>query len=317
MKLPFTTLDVFTTTPFSGNPLAVVRVPASYRNTLTEEKKQKIATEFNLSEITFLHESSENDDGTVADYDIFTARSRMTFAGHPTIGTAIFVSTTSAPLFPHTHSLRTLAGTIPLDYNASTRTASVRLPHAVYEHSFRPPHPLPPSSPSPTNDASSSSSVPIVSIVRGMAFCLVPLPTLDALGSTSAGLVPIADAYAGKWLDAGSGWDGGFTGSFFYVDLGLDPEADQRRLLRTRSIGTREDPGTGSASAALCCYLALKEAREKGAGPFEFHLVQGVEMGRRCDIFVKVVRTEDGAAVSEVVLTGSAVEVMEGFVSVE
>lgn len=155
-----------------------------------------------------------------------------------------------------------------------------------------------------------------------MAFCLVPLPTLDALGSMAAGLVPVPDAYAGKWLDAGSGWDAGFTGSFFYVDLGLDdqPEAaDQpsRRLLRTRSIGTREDPGTGSASAALCCYLALKEGREKGAGPFEFHLVQGVEMGRRCDIFVKVVRTEDGAAVSEVVLTGSAVEVMEGFVTVE
>ncbi|KAF9636367.1 putative phenazine biosynthesis-like protein [Lasiodiplodia theobromae] len=209
MKLPFTTLDVFTTTPFSGNSLAVVRVPASHRNTLTEEKKQKIATEFNLSEITFLHESSENDDGTVADYDIFTARSRMTFAGHPTIGTAIFVSTTGAPLFPHTHSLRTLAGTIPLDYNASTRTAS--------------------------------------------------------------------------WLDAGSGWDGGFTGSFFYVDLGLDPEADQRRrrLLRTRSIGTREDPGTGSASAALCCYLALKEAREEGGGDGEEvrYFCQGGEDG--------------------------------------
>ncbi|OJD36666.1 phenazine biosynthesis protein [Diplodia corticola] len=312
MKLPFTTLDVFTTTPFSGNPVAVVRVPASCRDALTEEQKQKIATEFNLSEITFLHEASEGDNGAVADYDIFTARSRMTFAGHPTIGTAIFVSTTGRPLFPSTHSLRTLAGTIPLAYNPSTATASVHLPHAVHEHSFRPPHPQ------SLTSSSSPPTVPIVSIVRGMAFCLVPLPTLEALAAVDASLVPVADAYQAKWLDAGSGWDVGFTGSFYYVDLGLDYDDQRgRRLLRTRSIGTREDPGTGSASAALCCYLALREDKGKGRGPFEFHLVQGVEMGRRCDVFVRVVRTEDGGAVEEVVLTGSAVEVMEGVVRVE
>ncbi|KAL1649536.1 hypothetical protein SLS58_001592 [Diplodia intermedia] len=319
MKLPFTTLDVFTTTRFSGNPLAVVRVPASCRDALTEEQKQKIATEFNLSETTFLHETPEGADGAVADYDIFTARSRMTFAGHPTIGTAIFVSTTARPLFPHTHSLRTLAGTIPLAHNAASRNASVHLPHAVHEHAFRPPHPF------PATTAAAADDVPIVSIVRGMAFCLVPLPTLDALGGVSAGLVPVADAYAAKWLDADDegGWGVGFTGTFYYVDLGFedagtDGEGERRRrVLRTRSIGTREDPGTGSASAALCCYLALREGRAAGKGPFEFHLVQGVEMGRRCDVFVSVVRTEDGGAVEEVVLTGSAVEVMEGFVSVE
>ncbi|KKY14175.1 putative phenazine biosynthesis protein [Diplodia seriata] len=319
MKLPFTTLDVFTTTRFSGNPLAVVRVPASCRDALTEEQKQKIATEFNLSETTFLHETPEGADGAIADYDIFTARSRMTFAGHPTIGTAIFVSTTARPLFPHTHSLRTLAGTIPLAHDAASRTASVHLPHAVHEHAFRPPHPFPGGGSSST---SATADVPIVSIVRGMAFCLVPLPTLDALGGVSAGLVPVADAYAAKWLDRDGGdeggWGVGFTGTFYYVDVGFEDEGEKRRrVLRTRSIGTREDPGTGSASAALCCYLALKEGREGGKGPFEFHLVQGVEMGRRCDIFVKVVRTEDGGAVEEVVLTGSAVEVMEGFVSVE
>jgi PhzF family phenazine biosynthesis protein len=55
MKLSFTTLDVFTTTPYLGNPLAVIRFPASLSKQLTDDQKQKIAREFNLSEVTFLH----------------------------------------------------------------------------------------------------------------------------------------------------------------------------------------------------------------------------------------------------------------------
>ncbi|GME56396.1 Phenazine biosynthesis protein [Neofusicoccum parvum] len=291
MKLSFTTLDVFTTTPFSGNALAIVRVPATHRATLTEDQKQKIATEFNLSETVFLHEVGPSD--TVANYDIFTARSRVSFAGRVT-------------------SLRTLAGLIPLHASAAA-TASVNLPHDLREHTARLPHPLPSASTNP----SGSGSVPLVSIVKGMAFNLVPLSTLPALASVSAGLVPAADVFACRHLDAGSGWDVGLTGTFYYVDLGADPECAGRRLLRTRSIGSREDPGTGSASGALCSYLALQEGPEKGRGPFEFHLVQGVEMGRRCDIFVRVVRKEDGEGVEEVVLSGNAVKVMEGFVNVE
>lgn len=310
MKLSFTTLDVFTTTPFSGNALAIVRVPATHRATLTEDQKQKIATEFNLSETVFLHEVGPSD--TVADYDIFTARSRVSFAGHPTIGTAIYISHHARPSFPGVTSLRTLAGLIPLHASAAA-TASVNLPHDLHEHSARLPHPLPSASTNP----SGSDSVPLVSIVKGMAFNLVPLSTLPALASVSAGLVPAADVFACHHLDAGSGWDVGLTGTFYYVDLGADPERAGRRLLRTRSIGSREDPGTGSASGALCSYLALQEGPEKGRGPFEFHLVQGVEMGRRCDIFVRVVRKEDGEGVEEVVLSGNAVEVMEGFVNVE
>ena len=47
----FTTLDVFTTTRYAGNPVSIIRVPASQGPTLTQSLKQKIAREFNLSEI--------------------------------------------------------------------------------------------------------------------------------------------------------------------------------------------------------------------------------------------------------------------------
>ncbi|KAH7018723.1 hypothetical protein B0J12DRAFT_733444 [Macrophomina phaseolina] len=261
MKLSFTTLDVFTKTPFSGNALAIVRVPHSHRTILTEEQKQKIANEFNLSETVFLHEAG--DGGEVADYDIFTARSRMSFAGHPTIGTAIHLASTLRESYPLTTTLRTIAGSLPLAYDSNTGIASVRLPHDVHEHAARLPHPASSSRPTPE----SPSDVPIVSIVKGMAFALVPLKSTSALGSISAGLLAAAEVYDAKHLDAGSGWDVGFTGTFYYVDMGIDDydgDGHPRRLLRTRMLGSREDPGTGSASSALCCYLALLERTEKG-----------------------------------------------------
>ena len=69
-------------------------------------------------------------------------------------------------------------------------------------------------------------------------------------------------------------------------------------------FGTREDPGTGSASSALGCLLTA------GGGKERFVFEQGVEMGRRNVIEVEVVRGEEG--VERVVLGGAAVEVMQG-----
>jgi predicted PhzF superfamily epimerase YddE/YHI9 len=312
MELSYTTVDVFTTTRFVGNPLAIIRIPASLRAKVTEEQKQKIAREFNFSESVFLHEVVDGED--FADYDIFTPRSRMSFAGHPTIGTSIYVSE-HTEAYKSVTKLRTIAGLIPFTYDKQQGTIAITIPHDVRIHQKRLPHPFPGSELNPT----SLPTVPIVSIVKGMAFNLVQMATLEALGAAKQGLIPIADVYKHEHLDSGSGWDVGYTGTFFYCDLCRDIEAPAAdvRLLRTRSLGTIEDPGTGSASAALCSFLALEEIAEKGSGPFRFHLIQGVEMGRRCDIFVEVVREEDGKSIKGVKLSGNAVKVMEGFVTVD
>jgi predicted PhzF superfamily epimerase YddE/YHI9 len=47
MKLTYVTLDVFTSTPYYGNPLAIVNIPAEHALTLMPEKLQLIAREFN------------------------------------------------------------------------------------------------------------------------------------------------------------------------------------------------------------------------------------------------------------------------------
>lgn len=82
MKRAYKVVDVFTKTPFAGNPVAVVLDAQG----LDTPAMQAIASWTNLSETTFVLPSQN----AVADYRlrIFTPRSELPFAGHPTLGSA-------------------------------------------------------------------------------------------------------------------------------------------------------------------------------------------------------------------------------------
>jgi PhzF family phenazine biosynthesis protein len=81
MKRAFSQVDVFTETPYHGNPVAVVL----QGNGLTTEEMQRFANWTNLSETTFVLPPLADD----ADYcvRIFTPVAELPFAGHPTLGT--------------------------------------------------------------------------------------------------------------------------------------------------------------------------------------------------------------------------------------
>jgi len=110
LKLQYYVYDVFTTTAFCGNPLAIVHVPASV--SITQEQKQAIAREFNFSETTFVHEESGPRVQSVFTTDIFTTYRELPFAGHPTIGTSLHLLSSQ----PDTSSiiLRIKAGDTPV-----------------------------------------------------------------------------------------------------------------------------------------------------------------------------------------------------------
>jgi len=76
----FSQVDVFTTTPYRGNPVAVVHEADG----LDVETMQRFAHWTNLSETTFLLPAQDSS----ADYRlrIFTPASELPFAGHPTLG---------------------------------------------------------------------------------------------------------------------------------------------------------------------------------------------------------------------------------------
>jgi trans-2,3-dihydro-3-hydroxyanthranilate isomerase len=81
MELAYHVVDVFTTTPLEGNPLAVF--PDARE--LETNAMQRIARELNLSETTFVLPACH---GGATRVRIFTPNTEMEFAGHPTIGTA-------------------------------------------------------------------------------------------------------------------------------------------------------------------------------------------------------------------------------------
>lgn len=76
---PYLIYDVFTDTPFTGNPLAVFLDASG----LPEAKMPQIANELNLSETVFITARDEGDGYTLR---IFTPQTELPFAGHPTIG---------------------------------------------------------------------------------------------------------------------------------------------------------------------------------------------------------------------------------------
>ena len=81
MLRPFAQVDVFTTTPYGGNPVAVVLDAAG----LSTAEMERFARWTNLSETTFVTAPSDES----ADYRvrIFTPVAELPFAGHPTLGT--------------------------------------------------------------------------------------------------------------------------------------------------------------------------------------------------------------------------------------
>jgi PhzF family phenazine biosynthesis protein len=81
MPRPFKQVDVFTATPYRGNPVAVVLDGAG----IDDAALQRFAHWTNLSETTFVLPPED----AAADYRvrIFTPSLELPFAGHPTLGT--------------------------------------------------------------------------------------------------------------------------------------------------------------------------------------------------------------------------------------
>ncbi|CAG1975311.1 unnamed protein product [Fusarium graminearum] len=292
MSLKFTTLDVFTKTAFEGNPLAVVTIPPpSQCPPLTQAQKQRIAREFNLSETVFVHDVENHSESSERQIDIFTPKAELPFAGHPTIGTAVFL---------HPQGVKTMtakAGKIDLEFdtNGSARAA---IPHNVRLHAHR--------LTQPEYEAGSDGQIAQVaaaehgarlfSIVKGMTFALIELPSLDLLGAVKIGAMAFI---SGDLQDEDS-----------------ERSSDGNQLVqnvRTRLVKrTMEDPATGSAACALGCYLALHKL---SAVSVQFRITQGVEMGRESLILVDVTIDKDSNGernVKTVHLGGNAVEVMSG-----
>ncbi|KAK2604295.1 hypothetical protein N8I77_007238 [Diaporthe amygdali] len=307
-SLAYITTDVFTSTRYEGNPLAIIRLPPSH--SLTQDQKQKIAREFNFSETVILHESEESYKKSEWVFDIFLTTAEIPFAGHPTIGTIVYLGKTiekGGASGVINGTLLAKAGRLPFTYDTSSEIATAEVPNDSHIHQK-------------VLDSQALRNVgvrsevldgmagpaAVVSIVKRMTFGLIELSSLAALEYVAPGY---------SWLDT----DGmnpeytmnGHCGLMFYH---ITEQNESVTKIRTRMIlETIEDPATGSASSALGVWLALQafklhDARKK---VHKFEMTQGIEMGRRSIIGVEITLDDEGTVV-KVVLSGTAVEVMQG-----
>jgi PhzF family phenazine biosynthesis protein len=310
--LQYATVDVFTspsspdTSRFSeGNPLAIVRVPAG-RVPLSQEQKQLIAREFNYSETTFIHEAADHKN--TWKLEIFTAQREIPFAGHPTIGSAVYALSevaekTGSNSVKGAFSVK--AGSILLEYDTQTKLAKATVPHDFHIHKnalsreellILQPNLL----------QATLSPSPIASPVNGMTFALVPLLSLESLATISTTPLELPQLL----LD--EDWKS-FAAQYFYHIYNQDASTSTT-FIRTRMIDKwEEDAATGSAVCALACHLSLEAARS-GQQDIRriFDVTQGVEMGRKCLIRAEIELDPVAGAIKTVVLSGTAVEVMSG-----
>jgi len=107
-------VDVFTTTPLEGNPLAVFPDAAGIDPALMP----RIARELNLAETTFVLPATRDD--CVARVRIFTPMREMRFAGHPTLGTAfVLLDEGHVPAQASPFLLEELVGAVPVRADAA------------------------------------------------------------------------------------------------------------------------------------------------------------------------------------------------------
>lgn len=305
MQLNFVTLDVFTLKAYGGNPLAVVFLPEG--SALTQRQKHIMTKEFNLSETIFVHPVTEHNKRAI---DIFTVECEIPFAGHPTIGAASWFLSHAAGSNPGVDTLVTKSGEIPVSVSdQATQAVAARIAHNTRIHANRLPlgdllrlH----SSLKPFFKA--DVSFPLFSIVNGLSQTFIELPSLEALAAvTTASGGELFSVKNEAYLD--EGWRSGLICVYFFV-RDVDDAVMGQKVIRSRMmLGGFEDPATGSSASGLAAYLALTEGR--AGEEYKYHVVQGIEMGRRSDIGVVAALDADGK-IEMVELTGTAVQVSEG-----
>jgi trans-2,3-dihydro-3-hydroxyanthranilate isomerase len=294
----YLTLDVFSSTPFGGNQLAVFPDASG----IPDAHLLPITREFNFSEVTFCYPPVEA--GSTRRVRIFTPGGELPFAGHPTIGAAAALALVEGTLGGASSGhfrFEMPVGIVPVEVRIESDTVAwaelsvAKLPETG------------PQSPTlntlaeilsvETSDLVGGSHSP-QAISTGHPFLIVPLKTVKALSR--------ARLRHERWEQTMQSW---WAKEIFVV--ARDPEGGPqhwRARMFAPAINIAEDPATGSAAACLGGYLAARES--KGDGTFAWTIDQGIEMGRPSRLEVSADKA--GGAVTAVRVAGRAVLMGEG-----
>jgi trans-2,3-dihydro-3-hydroxyanthranilate isomerase len=291
MQHRFYTLDVFTTTRFHGNPLAVI----TDGDGLSTDQMLAIAREMNLSETVFVQKPT--DDRALARLRIFTTKEELKLAGHPVIGTWFLLAELGVVPAQEggVHILQeTGAGLLPVEIrfkDGRPQRVTMTQKEAAFRKSGINKKRLAEALGLSPKDFDPKMEPEYVS--TGIFNLMVPLRNRQALGKIQMNMVDLA-----KLL-------GKNCGLAYCFAVGGNSTAYARGMMPWELY---EDAATGSAAGSLGAFL-VKHGKLGAAHMLQ--VMQGVEMGRPSQIEVEV--SQSGKKLTPRV-SGAAVKVFEGVI---
>ena len=293
MEHRFYTLDVFTTTRFEGNPLAVF----TDGDALSVDQMQAIAREMNLAETVFVQKPT--DEAALARLRIFTTQQELKLAGHPVIGTWFLLAGLGVVPAQEggVHVMQqTGAGVLPVEIRfkdgrpqrvTMTQTEAIFRPIKFKKSALAKALGLSLSDFDPRLDPENVST--------GIFNLMVPLRNRAALGKIAMNMLDLRRLF-GKAA----------TMAYCFA-LGANGKGFARGMLPWEIY---EDPATGSAAGSLGAYLVRHGKLSPG---HTLSILQGEEMGRPSHIEVEVTQASKKLIPR---VSGAAVRVFEGTIDI-
>ncbi len=286
-RYQFITVDVFTSQPLEGNPLAVFTDARG----LTDAEMQALAREMNLSETTFVIPRDETTDRAQGiKVRIFTSSYEMPFAGHPTLGTAFVLANARQT---RNVVLDLKVGSIPVRFadrqgklfgemtQRDPEFGQIHRAQDVAEAACLP-------------RGAIDESLPIQTITTGNPVAIVPLRSLAAIRA-----LRINPVQAEEYLDR--------TDAKFFYFVTREVEEPGARLHARMQFFGGEDPATGSAAGPAAAWMVYHGI----ARPDEQVLIeQGIEAKRPSRIFVCT--SQSGDRIHNVRVGGHVCEIIRG-----
>ncbi|SFR96638.1 trans-2,3-dihydro-3-hydroxyanthranilate isomerase [Granulicella pectinivorans] len=292
--LDYTQVDVFAERPLEGNMLAIFHDATG----LTTAEMQALARETNLSETTFIlprDEATERAQGVRV--RIFTTEEELRFAGHPTLGTASWIHE-HHPIFRNaeTITLELGVGQVPVRFDPSDPArpgvfGTMHQPNPTFGAVH---DPAAVAAAIGLTAADLDPTLPIQTVSTGMAFCIVPLRSLEV-----ARRLKIPQGKAQPYLDA--------SDAKFFHCITRTEQGSRAQWHARMQFYNGEDPATGSASGCTIAFLVQHGAAPSGELTL---LEQGIEMLRPSEIHTRA--TLLNGAVTKVFVGGRTIPVATG-----
>jgi trans-2,3-dihydro-3-hydroxyanthranilate isomerase len=295
VKYTFHIVDVFSSTPFGGNQLAVLPDARG----ISAEGMQKIAREFNFAETTFV--LPKNDLANTCRVRIFTPRAELDFAGHPTVGTACALVLKQHERLSHPIRLILEENVGPVTVDVVQRDGGF---HGTLTLSAK--IEAPTGAPSPTDLAAVLSVEPaevnqVFFAGVGLPFCFARLSSNEVVDRAAINRAAWAATLSRAW-----------SPHVYFFAGNLRNGGKLYARMCAPSLGVEEDPATGSACAALVGAMASKP--DFGGMAYRLSIQQGVSMGRRSEIEAEA--RKSGSVVTSVSVGGATAYIASGEIEV-